>query len=628
VKIIWLLSLLIPGTMFGQNISAIWANDGGDKVTRDELRATNHTENLTGKVLNRTWDGSNISISGAQNEIVSFNLVLEAGKSAASKVSVTFDTLTGPNGQAIHSIAATGDGVFSWVNRPIELFYVRYLQIKGLSVFGYNGQIEPTIPARFKSTSTPPLWNNRPDHDKLYPDILVPLELVPTFDIASGQNQSVWGDVYIPKGTAPGVYTGTVSVKENGVATKSVPVRLTVYNFALPDVQAAKVMMAYSQATINKDWFGELYIAPEKSRAAPIRDKYFQLMHRHKVDLIGDAPSSTDAPVAEDIPRIKGTLYTAKNGYDGPGVSVPSSVWSIGTYGTWTWKDGNESVMRGHANGWATWFSKNAPQTTPFLYLLDEPHSDADLAKVNQWSQWLKNNPGPGMGLAAFATIEAQIAKAKTPDLGIDCTPGLFGNPTAIAAGYAYFKSTPGKQLWGYNGVRPAAGTFDIEDDGIALRQLPWAQFKMGVGHWFYWMINDAAVSFTKAATFNPVASTNPITGEYGSSNGEGSLVYSGTTLSDPANSYKVNGPFSSVRLKMMRRGIQDVDYLTLASKINPAAVNALVSQVVPKTLWETPVNNLNDPSWTTASISWSSNPDVWEAARAQLAAIIGGASK
>src|SRR5206468_3244531 len=34
------------------NISGIWANEGGDKVTRDELRASRHLENLTGKVMN------------------------------------------------------------------------------------------------------------------------------------------------------------------------------------------------------------------------------------------------------------------------------------------------------------------------------------------------------------------------------------------------------------------------------------------------------------------------------------------------------------------------------------------------------------------------------------------------
>ena len=76
------------------NITAIWANEGGDKVTRDELRATNHTENLTGTVINRTWDGHTIKLRGARNEVISFNLVLEAAKSQADNVTVTFNSLT------------------------------------------------------------------------------------------------------------------------------------------------------------------------------------------------------------------------------------------------------------------------------------------------------------------------------------------------------------------------------------------------------------------------------------------------------------------------------------------------------------------------------------------------------
>src|SRR6476646_441917 len=94
-------------SLIGANISGVWANEGGDKVTRDELRATNHTENLTGKVINRAWDGTTVLLSGARNEVVSFNLVLEAAHAAAENVTVSFDTLTGPNGAVIQSTPAS-----------------------------------------------------------------------------------------------------------------------------------------------------------------------------------------------------------------------------------------------------------------------------------------------------------------------------------------------------------------------------------------------------------------------------------------------------------------------------------------------------------------------------------------
>src|SRR3982751_4836408 len=198
-------SVVYSRPALGASISAIWVNDGGDKVTQDELRVTQHKENLTGKVINRTWDGTTIHLYGARNEIVSFNLVLEAPTAKAANVSVSFDKLSGPNGAVIQNdTVASGNGVFSWVGRPIELFYVRYLKIDGLSYFAYVPSGDKTVPIRFQQLNGSG-WTGRPDHDKYYPDIMIPYELVKTFDIQASQNQSIWADVYIPKGLTPGV---------------------------------------------------------------------------------------------------------------------------------------------------------------------------------------------------------------------------------------------------------------------------------------------------------------------------------------------------------------------------------------------------------------------------------------
>ena len=152
------ISLTGTGVSTGGSISAVWANEGGDKVAQDELRASHRTENLTGRVVNRVWDGTTINLSGAHNEVVSFNLVLEAAASVASNVTVKLDALTGPGGATIASAPVTGDGVFNWVGRSIELFYVRYLQIKGLSYFGYE-----------KWDEFPPVSNDRGREPALAP---------------------------------------------------------------------------------------------------------------------------------------------------------------------------------------------------------------------------------------------------------------------------------------------------------------------------------------------------------------------------------------------------------------------------------------------------------------------------
>src|SRR4051812_13491546 len=291
--VILFVNLFSGGAALGANISGVWANEGGDKVTQDELRATTHSENLTGKVINGAWNGTTILLSGARNEVVSFNLVLEAAHAPAANVSVAFDTLTGPNGATIHSDPSSGNGVFSWVNRPIELFYTRYLQIKGLSFFGYYKGDELIFPTRFRLPTFNANgngiggWNDRPDHDKFYPDILVPLELNQNFTISAGQNESIWSDVYIPKSATPGTYTGNITVREGSTVSRVIPVQLTVYNFALPDVPTTKVMAPFTSSDVMWRYatgYGGYAnpLSTDGQRVRTISDRYYELFHRHK----------------------------------------------------------------------------------------------------------------------------------------------------------------------------------------------------------------------------------------------------------------------------------------------------------------------------------------------------------
>ena len=148
---------------------------------------------------------------------------------------------------------------------------------------------------------------------------------------------------------------------------------------------------------------------------------------------------------------------------------------------------------------------------------------------------------------------------------------------------------------------------------------------KMGIDRWFYWYVNPDGKSdlFQDAVTFGNVQSHDFSIGETGfqASNGTGLLVYPGTDLFNPQDSYGVNGPIASLRLKEWRRGLQDADYIALATRIDPAATQAIVNRVVPSTLWEI---TAPDPNYYTGGgPSWSPDPDVWEAARAQLATII-----
>ena len=68
---------------------------------------------------------------------------------------------------------------------------------------------------------------------------------------------------------------------------------------------------------------------------------------------------------------------------------------------------------------------------------------------------------------------------------------------------------------------------------------------------------------------------------------------------------------------------MQDVDYLTMAAAIDPVRTAEIVNAIIPKVVWEVGVTDPEDPTWVISDISWSTDPDVWEKARADLANII-----
>jgi hypothetical protein len=624
-------------------IEHAWANDGSDKVTRDELRATADPD----AVLNSVWNGATISLFGARNEVVAFNLVLEAPTAAATGVKVRLATLNGPSGAKITTLPASGEGVFNYVGRNIELFYVRYLEIRGLSVdLAYDDYDERHIPERCRRPYDPETgegsgtWLERPCHNKLYPDIAVPLELHTPFSIAAGANQSIWGDIYIPRSVPAGTYTGTVQVTENGTLTWQIPIRLKVYDFTLPDLPGARTMLVYDTENANDRYLGEAWPDPGSARYAQslkLADRHFQLAHRHKVSLI-DGYTPVEQLDEGWTNRLTGELFTQAHGYGGAGVGVGNNVYAIGTYGSWPWQGGTQADMWSNANAWVDWFDAHAfaTPTEYFLYLIDE--SD-DYPQIEGWSQWIDNNPGSGQRLMSMATIDLPTAASETPSLDIPASAAQVGVTGVWQAAVDAYTADPARRFYMYNGSRPYSGSFATEDDGVALRELAWGQYKKGVDRWFYWdstyYINYQCYGyedpraqtnvFQRAQTYGCYETNDVSLGEAGWNyfNGDGVLFYPGTDTRFPAHSYGVMGPFASLRLKQWRRGIQDVDYLNLAAAIDPSRVDEIVQTMVPKVMWEYGVADPEDPTWVLTDISWSTDPDDWEAARAELAAII-----
>ncbi len=100
-----------------------------------------------------------------------------------------------------------------------------------------------------------------------------------------------------------------------------------------------------------------------------------------------------------------------------------------------------------------------------------------------------------------------------------------------------------GKEVWLYvSGPQPPYPTLVIDYPAIAYRILPWMCWKYGVTGLLYWSVNYW--------TTNPYV--EPMNTRW-KQNGNGSLYYPGP-----------DGPVPSLRLEVLRDGIEDYEYLAL----------------------------------------------------------------
>jgi hypothetical protein len=617
-------------------LTAVWANSGESKVTRDELRASRGDV-----VVNHAWTGDSVKITGARGEVLAFNLILEAGDGDVEGVGVELPFLIGPGGYRLDNADRTGDGVFDWRGREIELFFVRYLQIRGLSSVAYADYDERHVPERLRRPYRGEGfgeggWQDRPGADKLFPDIAVPVEWVGAFTVPAESNQSIWADVFVPYDAPAGTYTGELVVRERGAIRRRISVELGVLDFTLPARPALQTMVRLGYEELGLRYVGEedpLATGP-REELEQVRDRHFQMAHRHRIALVDEDPSALpspgDRPRRQWLSRLDGSLFLPSAGYEGPGAGESTGLYVIGNRGTAPWMREGRASVQAHADNWVLWMEANTTGVDHFLYLADETFN---FAQLEERAAWVRGSLGAGNRLPTFATIHATDAAADVPSLSRTASWFDVGIADDWRAAVENINGRPLGSASFYNGNRPATGTFAIEDDGVALRVMAWTQYKHGARRWHVWdsthydnFQNGGHTNvYTTAQTFGSSPRQDDVVGEraanYG--NGHGVLFYPGTDLVFPTESYGRKGPVASLRLKHWRRGLQDGDYLHLARVVDPGRVDEIVRENLPVSMWEYGVDEPGDPTFVRADISWDTDPAAWHRARRQLAEII-----
>ncbi len=575
---------LVPPSRKETAIKTIWAVNDGERVRKDDLNNPN-------KESNSAWDGKKVKLFGGRNEIIAFQLIVEAGGKGINELSVKFPGLTHKDGKSAIKYVPPEKDPTLYVGRPISIFSENYMFVSEHS----NA-----------SWICPPTGNASPN------DALgwKPVQLIPEnakqgkggfpLKVEPYQNQGIWFDIYTAKDLPAGVYEGVITVYADG-EKRDIPVELELFDFTLPDENSMHAMLYFESSQ------------PEMYHGRNMDAAYHRFAHRNRCEFVHgyDIESAT-----ANLGRFTGSDFTKENGYEGPGENVGNVIIPRTFYSPGNMFDEKESAWR-YADAWMEFLhNNNFDDKITFVYMPDEP-SPSLYKYIRTLAENIKSSPGLGKNLKVFVTKTYDKA-LDGPENAIDiwCTPTTYYNTKQ-----AIEERSHGDDMWVYNGNRPYAGSLIYETPGTDARANIWGCFKKDIKVYFYWHSvhwyhnSQAAINRDRKQNIwsDPVTYCNK-GNEFG--NGDGVLIYPGEEKVHPDEDRGIEGPISSIQMANIRRGMQDHLYLTMAKNLG---MNDLVEEVLNEVVPGILDLSLSDKP------GFAQDGNTFENARYKLAKALGG---
>ena len=548
------LAAFLAAASASAGVVAVWAVTDGEKVERDD-----RAHPL--KAKNAVWDGRTVRLAAARNEIVAFQVIVEADGAGLGKLSASLPQLRRRGGKETIAYAPPATDPTLCAGRPIQLFSVHYMNVTTESHADWAWK--PGSPAAPRDTTG---WK--------------PVQLVPEnarggrggfpLAVGPGLGQAFWVEVYVGRDRPAGVYEGTLTVTADGVAT-ALPVELRVFDFALPDENSLPAMV---------------YFEPDQPvlyQGRNLDPEFHRFAHRHRIELVH---AYDEAKVEAHRGRFDGSDFTPRAGYEGPGEGVGHTIVPASFYGPGPAFEQKESAWK-RSDAWMGFLARTLPKAVTFLYLPDEPYPP-QYPEVKRLAENVRSNPGPGAKLPLFLT--KRIIPEFQGLVDIWSIP-----PQAFDIAAAAAERAQGRRVSFYNGGRPQGPTPVIDAPAAEARAVAWAAFKHDVDLYFYWHGVHWQHNRQKQGERTQNVWANPITfdnrgqprkpvEDQGWINGDGVLLYPGQDVIHPEEDRGIAGPIGTVQLANLRRGLQDHQYLTIARKLGlEADVKAALGAVVPR---------------------------------------------
>ncbi len=589
-----------------------------NKIIEERFAAVKNGLAEKGNLLEKNWiyDGKNVSLKSARGEYISFQIIITNNNPDSTLKGIKIEIPSFKNATNEFKI------------KP-ELFLEWSVNVKTPS----TGYPKASLGKGWYPDALIPFKYIQDDTLKAKGRLVYPLWL-PDFNnrIDNQRSLLIWVDQYIPfayEDAKPGTYSTNVSVII-GKQTQKIPVDLTVWNFAIPNENRLKASLQHEGflSSMNKDRELEIYQLFKRNRISLMDPTYKPQMKKssgsqQKIDW-----TSFDNRLKK---YITGEAFSSKFGYDyGPGYGEPIETFMLpfdvyGKHGTAGWPDVGKPDVERNTSNQLLYFNTikevrnhllsfiNSKKTDITVYLngLDESYfpeawsrmvyygnlfhkayPEAQFRVDGGYNEEAMNIIGKSINAWATHTINYNIDEIrKYQKMGIKdwlYGPMLYESKVNSWVGSSTFIDLP------------------LVND----RAISWSCRKYNAYSWLSWGIGGG----WERGWYDPESWKDAFKGEaeadavfsYKKLNGNALLIYS------PGIVPNVDGPCPSIRLKTMRNGVQEYEYMRLLSDIdkNNDRVNNIVNRIIKQPFGDKSIGNLD---------VWSYDPEEWDKGRNEM---------
>ncbi|HEX3596225.1 MAG TPA: hypothetical protein VHU80_14040 [Polyangiaceae bacterium] len=383
-----------------------------------------------------------------------------------------------------------------------------------------------------------------------YPDVLVP-------ESGDVHTPVAYFDVAVRPDAVPGDHHGSLTV-----GARTYPVTLRVSRARI-DVNREPLVWVF-------------YLPKEVARVHGLADddgpaeldeerKYVELFRTHGALLASDLPPSRFPPRREFMHDV--------------------SFWPVAI------DTSSDAAIERDTRAWLALFEGSA--VTPFAVPVDEPGDDAARKRARHVADVIGHAGGGRPRLLRAVTDVASPIYGHSMD--------VFISPKNIP-GARDEHAGRGEQFWTYNGKPPEAGSLTLDTESGGLRTWGWIAERYRVPLWYAWeglyfsdRYNGGGPTdvMTDAVTFDERRRGGT---DFG--NGDGVLAYP--------------GPLPSLRLKSLRRGLED---RLLLEELRHCGGNAEADRIVRSVVPTALADAKSEPSWPANETTWiHAHDDVLDA--------------